>query len=69
MNERIKKLREESLRAVNRISGERAALLTRFYQSVEQDQLSVPVKRALAFKYILENKKIIYSLHDAHNEE
>jgi len=58
MNERINKLREESLNAVPRISAERALLITEFYKSDLAQQVSVPVKRALAFKYILENKKI-----------
>ncbi|MEE4198071.1 MAG: trans-4-hydroxy-L-proline dehydratase [Bacteroidales bacterium] len=58
MNTRIKKLRTESLTAVNRISAERAKLVTEFYKSEQARQVSIPVKRALAFKYILENKKI-----------
>jgi len=58
MNERIKKLREESLKATNTLSHERALLLTEFYQSETAKEISIPVRRALAFKYILENKKI-----------
>ncbi len=58
MNQRIKKLREESLNATPCISAERALLITEFYKSDLAQQVSVPVKRALAFKYILENKKI-----------
>lgn len=58
MNERIKKLREQSLNAENRISPERARLITEFYKSATAQQVSIPIKRALAFKYILENKKI-----------
>ncbi|MGM0504092.1 MAG: trans-4-hydroxy-L-proline dehydratase [Bacteroidota bacterium] len=58
MNTRIKKLRNESLTAVNRISAERALLVTHFYKSESAQNLSVPVRRAMAFKYILENKKI-----------
>jgi formate C-acetyltransferase len=58
MNERITKLREQSLRAVPRLDAERAILLTRFYQSDAADQVSVPMKRALAFKYLLENKQL-----------
>jgi formate C-acetyltransferase len=56
MNERLAKLREQSLGAVPKLDPERAILLTRFYQSDVADQVSVPVKRALAFKYLLENK-------------
>jgi formate C-acetyltransferase len=58
MNERIQKLRDQSLNAVNRISPERAILVTEFYQSDLAQKVSTPIKRALAFKYILENKKI-----------
>lgn len=58
MNQRIAKLRAESLKAVNRISPERAVLLTEFYQSRQARGLSVPVLRAKAFRYILENKKL-----------
>ncbi|MFA8437135.1 MAG: trans-4-hydroxy-L-proline dehydratase [Marinifilaceae bacterium] len=58
MNERIQKLREQSLNAINSISPERALLMTEFYKSHESQMVSVPVKRALSFKYILENKKI-----------
>jgi formate C-acetyltransferase len=43
---------------MNRISPERAILLTEFYQSDLAQKVSIPVKRALAFKYILEKKKI-----------
>ncbi|MCK5838866.1 MAG: glycyl radical protein [Bacteroidales bacterium] len=58
MNERIKKLRTQSLKAVNRISPERALLVTHFYKSSENLEVSVPVKRALCLKYILEYKRI-----------
>jgi len=58
MNERIKKLRDQSLQAVNTLSHERALLLTEFYQSGDSKIASIPVQRALAFKYILENKHI-----------
>lgn len=58
MNDRIKRLREKSLNAVNCISAERALLVTEFYNSNEADQVSVPVQRALCFEYILRNKAI-----------
>lgn len=58
MTERIRKLREQSLNAENRISAERALLITEFYQSGMADAEPVPVQRALAFKYILEHKYI-----------
>ncbi len=58
MNQRIKKLRENSLKAVNRISAERALLVTAFYQSPEARQVSIPMQRALCFEYILTHKAI-----------
>lgn len=58
MTERIKKLREQSLNAINRISPERALLITEFYKSDIVREVSVPVQRALSFKYLLENKEI-----------
>ncbi|MCK5058094.1 MAG: glycyl radical protein [Candidatus Aminicenantes bacterium] len=58
MNDRIRKLREQSLKAVNRISSERAGLITAFYKSEAARKVSIPVQRALAFKYLLEHKRI-----------
>jgi formate C-acetyltransferase len=58
VNERILKLREQSVNAKPSISIERAKLLTEFYKSGEAEKVSTPVARALAFKYILENKEI-----------
>lgn len=55
---RVKKLREQSLTAVEKISAERALLMTQFYKSDEARELSAPVKRAKAFEYLLKNKKI-----------
>jgi len=58
MNERVKKLRKQSLTAINRISAERALLVTEFYKSDRAAQVSTPVKRALALEYILAHKHI-----------
>ncbi|RJP66158.1 MAG: glycyl radical protein [Ignavibacteriales bacterium] len=58
MNDRIKKLREHSLNAINRISAERALLVTEFYKSEPLQKYSYPVTRALCFKHILENKSV-----------
>lgn len=58
MNERIRKLREQTLTAEPKISAERAKLVTEFYKSPLAGQVSVPVARALAFKYILEHKEL-----------
>jgi len=57
MTERIRRLRQESLDAPATLSPERARLVTEFY-SREHSLISAPVKRALAFRYILENKEI-----------
>ncbi|MDR0766571.1 MAG: glycyl radical protein [Odoribacteraceae bacterium] len=57
-SERINKLREQSLQAENRVSAERALLVTEFYKSGVADAQPVPVQRALALQYILENKAI-----------
>jgi formate C-acetyltransferase len=58
MRGRIRKLRKESIECKPRISPERAILLTEFYSSSNANQSSTPVVRALAFKYLLENKRI-----------
>ena len=58
MNERIKRLREQSLAAEETISIERAKMLTEYYSSGEADRYSIPVARAKAFKYILEHKQL-----------
>ncbi len=58
MKERIRKLRKQSIESRPRISSERAVLLTRFYESGIADQESTPIVRALALKYLLENKEI-----------
>jgi trans-4-hydroxy-L-proline dehydratase len=58
MTPRIQKLREESLKAVPRISAERALLITDFYKNHLAFGDSVPVQRAKAFRYIMENKSI-----------
>lgn len=56
MNSRIQRLREESLKAVNRLSPERALLVTEFYKSEKASGLSAPVVRALCFEHIMKNK-------------
>jgi len=58
MNERVNKLREQSLNSKPSLSLERAILLTDFYKSGVVEKVSTPVARALAFKYILENKEL-----------
>jgi len=57
MTERVKKLRQQSLDTVETLSSERAELLTEFYQQ-NSELLSMPVQRALAFRYLMEHKTI-----------
>jgi pyruvate formate-lyase/glycerol dehydratase family glycyl radical enzyme len=58
MNERVAKLRRQSVAARPSISSERAELITAFYQGDVPLRESVPVCRALAFQYLLEHKTI-----------
>lgn len=58
MNARVQKLREESLNAVNKLSPERALLVTAFYRSEKAAGLSAPVTRALCFEHIMKNKAL-----------
>ncbi len=57
MTERVARLRQQSLDAVPTISTERAELMTRFYQQTTE-LMSAPVRRALAFQYLMEHKTI-----------
>lgn len=58
MNERIERLRKQSVSTDPSLSIERAVLLTQAYEKY-QGSVSTPVLRALSFKHILENKTII----------
>ncbi|MBN2280502.1 MAG: glycyl radical protein [Candidatus Marinimicrobia bacterium] len=58
LSERIQKLKDQSENATPKLSIERAKLLTDFYQSDWPKGKSIPIQRAMAFKYILENKKL-----------
>ncbi|MGA2586165.1 MAG: trans-4-hydroxy-L-proline dehydratase [Candidatus Aminicenantales bacterium] len=58
MNDRVKKLREQSLNAIPSITAERAKLITEFYKSPEACRMSYAMQHAMAFKHILENKAI-----------
>jgi formate C-acetyltransferase len=57
LSERVNRLREESLSARATVSSERAELITEFYRQ-EHGSLSTPVKRALAFKHLMEKKQV-----------
>ena len=58
MNERVAKLREQSVGTRPYISTERAELVTEFYNGDVPWCVSVPVCRALSFKYLMEHKTI-----------
>ena len=63
LSERVKKLRQQSLDAEETLSTERAELMTEFYAQHllgKQDLglVSEPLRRALAFQYLLEHKTI-----------
>jgi formate C-acetyltransferase len=57
MNERIKKLRRQSLDAIPHISIERAILMTEAYEKYA-GSVDTPVLRALAFKHLMENRTL-----------
>ncbi|MEW9078482.1 trans-4-hydroxy-L-proline dehydratase [Terrisporobacter glycolicus] len=57
MNERIKKLRKQSVEATPHIYMERADLMTDAYMEHE-GSVSIPEMRALAFKHFMENKTL-----------
>ena len=56
MNERVARLRQETLETKPWISMERAALLTAFYRN--DKTTSVPIRRARSFQYLMEHKEI-----------
>ncbi len=58
MNKRIERLRTASLEAKPSLSAERAVLMTEFYKNNSRATLSAPMKRALAFRHLLENSSI-----------
>lgn len=58
MNQRIKTLREQSLKAVNTLSAERALLITKYYSSQQVEGCPTPILRAQAFDYLMSHKSI-----------
>ncbi len=58
INERVKRLRENSVRKDVQFSSERAELITEFYKNKDIEDRSKPVQRALAFKYLMKNVSI-----------
>jgi formate C-acetyltransferase len=57
MSDRVARLRQQSLDARPTLSTERAELLTAFYKQ-DLGLVSVPMRRALAFQYLMEHKAI-----------
>ena len=58
MNERVRSLRDQSLKAVPHIDIERAKLITEAYQKYE-GTMSIPELRATAFKHYMENRTLV----------
>jgi pyruvate formate-lyase/glycerol dehydratase family glycyl radical enzyme len=57
MSERVTRLRQQSLDARPAISTERAELMTKFYRQ-DIGLVSAPMRRALAFQYLMEHKTV-----------
>ena len=64
MNERIARLRERYAQETPSVSAERARLLTEFEQAGEAQHQPVPVRRALAFRHILEHQTLYIGADD-----
>jgi formate C-acetyltransferase len=58
MTGRVERLRARSLAAVPTLSTQRAELITTFYRTGGGTAVSVPVQRALAFRYLVERRTI-----------
>lgn len=58
INERVRRLRQESVETRPYLSTERAELITAFYKSEEPRQVSVSVSRAMSFVYLMQRKTI-----------
>ena len=58
MNERVERLRRQSVETKPYISTERAELMTRFYKGDTVRKVSTPVCRALSFLYLVEHRTL-----------
>ena len=56
MNERVNKLRDQSLNTHPKLTAERARLMTEYYETAGLN--SAPMQRALAFKHLMENMAV-----------
>ncbi len=57
VSERVDRLRQRSLESPSTLSIERAQLTTKFYKQ-DTGPVSAPIRRALAFKYLMEHKTV-----------
>src|SRR5512138_2626272 len=57
MTERVSRLRQQSLAAIPAISTERAELMTEFHRE-HTELMSAPLRRALAFRHLMECRQI-----------
>jgi len=60
MSERVSRLRRQSLEAIPAISTERAELMTEFYRQ-NPGPVSAPLRRALAFRHLMEHQTICFN--------
>ena len=58
MNDRVKRLRDQSVSTEPYVSAERARLLTDFCAKEDAKQHPIPIQRALAFQYLLDHQTI-----------
>jgi pyruvate formate-lyase/glycerol dehydratase family glycyl radical enzyme len=58
ITKRVMQLRKQSLEAIPTLSCERARLMTQFYKT-DTELVSIPIKRAQAFRYLMDHKAII----------
>ena len=64
MNRRIKELRELSLNSIEKISSERALLITEFYKLKNKRNLPVIIQRAKFFEYLMSKKKLYFDKNE-----
>jgi formate C-acetyltransferase len=62
MNDRVTRLRHETIETKPRLSIERAALLTEFYR--QNKTTSIPIRRARSLQYLMEKKEIYIGSED-----
>jgi len=61
MNSRIAQLRKQSREAIPTLSAERALLVTEYYKSNRSRQVSVPMRRAEAFRHFMQHKQLCHN--------